>query len=784
MTSKMFGLHRFHERKIALIGLVLWCLFVVTYFFVDSILVKTIFGFPLLLVLPGFLFLQSFQFKKYFDWLFLAASVGASLVILMLFGLVTNAILPKIGITPLIGNTLIWSYSVLLLLLSIWPLYRDRTLTMRAFRLKLLDWGVLGWALVTVVVAIVGALRLNNDLGGNVTLFNLYSMAALMAVLAIANRRIRTGALTGVLYLQSLALLLMTSLRGWDIVGHDIQREFNVFQMTRVPGVWSIDYLQDAYNACMSITILPTMLAELLTIPDVYIYKILFQVIFALVPILSFIVISRFFPQFIALLATFLIVSFPTFFTDMSMLNRQEIAFLMFMLLVSIILDKQMTSKMRSLLIIFFGVGIILSHYSTTYIVIIFLMTAWGGYWFLRIGKMVPGLRVLLAKLGLLGKTYIVAKHPPISFFVLLAIVCLSFAWSSYFTQTSDSSIKRVLARTYDAVLKDSESARSTDTLYSVFSTKKMTPEEVVQSYKDQVVVPARARAPEGTYYTESNIVDFAPVFLPDAVLPPTFIGEKLTSYGINVYNLNHSLKFNTAKLLQLFMLLGLLISLFTIRFYRERLPTEYLFMCGAGILFLAAMVVIPVLSVEYGVLRAFQQSLFLTAPYAVMGTLSVFFLLGDRAAKVLTTAFVVVFFLTSTGAVTQTTGGYKALLHLNDSGPYYDYYYIHDSEVKGLSWLNEQAERSENSNFQSEVQTDRHVSKKVNERSKIGAVNEIFPSLTRRNSFVFLGYANVTKGNATMFHNGTNLNFVYPRDIIDIYKNKVYDSEGVIIYR
>lgn len=784
MTSKLFGLYRFSERNITLISLVSWCLFVATYFFVDSMLVKTVFGFPLLIVLPGFLFLQTFQFKKYFDWLFLAASVGASLVILMLFGLVTNALLPSLGITPLVGDTLVFSYTALLLSLSIWPLYRDRTLSMQSFRLGKLDWLVIVWAFVTVILAVVGALRLNNDLDGGVVLFNLYFLAALMAVLSLFNRRLRSGALAGVVYLQSLALLLMTSLRGWDIVGHDIQREFNVFQMTRVPGVWSIDYLQDAYNACMSITILPTILAEILTIPDVFIYKVLFQLVFALVPMISFIVISRFFPQFIALLATFLIVSFPTFFTDMVMLNRQEIAFLMFMLLVSIILDKQMSARIRSLLIVFFGVGIILSHYSTTYIVIIFLMTAWGGYWFLRIGRRVPGLRVGLAKLGVLGETYTIAKRAPISFFVLFAIMGLSFIWSSYFTQTSDSSIKRVLARTYDAVLKDSESARSTDTLYSIFSSKKLTPEEVVQSYKDRVVLPARASAPEGTYYTERNMTDFVPEILPEIVLPPTSLGFRLESYGINITSLNHSLKFNTAKLLQLFMFLGLLISLFTIRFYRVRLPTEYLFMSGAGILFLAAMVVIPVLSVEYGVLRAFQQSLFLTAPYVVMGILSVFFLFGDRVAKTITTTFVLIFFLTSTGAVTQTTGGYKALLHLNNSGPYYNYYYIHDSEVKGLSWLNEQAEKSENSNFQSEVQTDRHVSNKVNERSKIGAVNEIFPSLTRRNSFVFLGYANVNRGNATLFHEGTNLNFVYPRELIDIYKNKVYDSEGVIIYR
>ena len=37
-----------------------------------------------------------------------------------------------------------------------------------------------------------------------------------------------------ILFLMSVALLFMTSLRGWYVTGHDIQTEYHVFRLTEV----------------------------------------------------------------------------------------------------------------------------------------------------------------------------------------------------------------------------------------------------------------------------------------------------------------------------------------------------------------------------------------------------------------------------------------------------------------------------------------------------------------------------------------------------------------------
>ena len=76
----------------------------------------------------------------------------------------------------------------------------------------------------------------------------------------------------------------MTSLRGRYTTGHDVQHEYYVFELAHANWHWSIADLNDPYNACLSITILPVMLAGLLHVSDVMIYKLLFQLVFALGP--------------------------------------------------------------------------------------------------------------------------------------------------------------------------------------------------------------------------------------------------------------------------------------------------------------------------------------------------------------------------------------------------------------------------------------------------------------------------------------------------------------------
>src|SRR5215471_15031326 len=101
-------------------------------------------------------------------------------------------------------------------------------------------------------------------------------------------------------------------------------QEYQVFQLTLQHLTWNMNYYQDAYNACLSITILPTMLQQLTGITSPYIFKFVFQLLFALIAPTIYITLSRYIPRKMALLSTFVFIAFPAFLTDITMLNRQE----------------------------------------------------------------------------------------------------------------------------------------------------------------------------------------------------------------------------------------------------------------------------------------------------------------------------------------------------------------------------------------------------------------------------------------------------------------------------
>ena len=183
-------------------------------------------------------------------------------------------------------------------------------------------------AALAVVLAVFGTNRLNNGASGHVTLIAL-AIVALVGVFSVRWRRFtRESVISAVIYLVSLALLLTTSLRGWYVTGHDIQQEYLVFQLTEVHGRWSMAYFQDPYNACLSITILPTELGQIINVDNPYVYKLFFQLIFALCPVLAYAIARRHFNRRISTLSVAYFVGFPTFFTDTPFLNRQQIALL------------------------------------------------------------------------------------------------------------------------------------------------------------------------------------------------------------------------------------------------------------------------------------------------------------------------------------------------------------------------------------------------------------------------------------------------------------------------
>jgi uncharacterized membrane protein len=194
--------------------------------------------------------------------------------------------------------------------------------------------------------------------------------------------------------------------------------------------------------------------------------------------------------------------------------------------------------------------------------------------------------------------------------------------------------------------------------------------------------------------------------------------------------------------------------------------------------------VVLPVLSVDYGVERAFQQALIVLSPFVAIGSSMIFKPLPKKWGLRASSITVMLFFLSLTGVFPQVFGGYPAQLHLDNSGQYYDIYYLHVQEITGIDWLQSHIPVNSIGQIQSEVETDRYTFNQLQTFTGLSSVNDIYPTLLRKDAYVFLGYTTVTKDQATFLYAGDLIAYQYPMGLLNSTKNLIYSSNGVRIYR
>lgn len=740
-----------------------------------------------LLLLPGYLTLIALRVKDLHLFAFFALAVATSILELMVGGYAINTVLPWFGVEhPLTRTVIIRAASVGIALLMglIWrrksqfvempyktdALFRTRT--------------ELIFALIPTVfpiLAVCGALSLNAGGTGIFTLLMLIGMIAYVEVLMTRVDRLGENVIPTALFFMSLALLLMTSLRGFYITGHDIQREFGVFELTKNAGHWSIAAYKDAYNACLSITILPTLLSHLLAIPDIYIYKLLMQFVFALVPGVIFLMLRRLASAPVAFLATFSFVAFPTFFGDMPFLIRQEVAFLFLAVMVYTLMNTDFPLRARKAAFVLLGLGLILSHYSTTYIVVALLAFTWVGV------PIVSWLGKHLSRVPFFAQSGFAAIEPNaragkrlISFWMVAVLAYGSFFWSSVLTDTASGSLGRVLIETIDVIKNNMASdGHSSDVGYSLLHSRTVTPEELKTRYEKNFITPTREASPL-EYYDDAVLAAF-PVTLPPATrMPLTPVGKALEVVSVDVTGLHTEIRSWSAKLLQLFILLGIALTFVRRKYLETALPTEFALLGAASLAFIMAQVIVPTLSVEYGLLRAFEQSLIFLGVFVALGLMSVAFRSSDRVRLRVASSLLLLFFASSTGVLTQLTGGYEPQLHLNNAGPYYDQFYVHRGDVQAISWFTAALKAREipYADVQSSPLTAVLLGLDANPR------NDLYPALVRKGSYVVEGYVEVVKGQSVLGYEGTRISYTYPEKFLDATKDLIYTNGDSRIYK
>lgn len=711
-----------------------------------------------LMFLPGAAILRSIRIVPNTMTLSALYCFGLSLFVLMISGLIANQLLHAFGVArplELWGILSVWNIvTAALIVLSAYT--NHQPLRMQPLHIKNFSghaWVVAGLSTLLPFGAALGAFRLNN--GGDALFagLTLVCAAVLIAYVFLYRRHIPNGVLAWFIFIIGLTILLMTSLRGWDIVGHDIAREFRVYTLTSMHGHWNIALDRDPYNACLSITILPDMFATLLNVSGLFVFKVILQIIFAVCPVVIYVLLRQYVPTLGALAGSILFICYPTFVNDSAMLTRQGVAYLFFALAILVLANETQRRRCK-LLFLVCATGAILSHYSTAYMFVALFAAAlackllWHKH---RPPASVHERRTALSPLfaGLL--------------------VLLTFVWYSQITGTSEGLTTTIQKTIVNIPQLFSDDNKSTDTSTVLLMATNRTQADLYDAYLTD------SRPDDAVSAETAN--NYMPELANDD-LPLTWLGHKARSIGIDP-SIITTLRQNFAKLLQLLALAGVLYASY--RLFKGRhdsLNSDFICLSVACIILLAFLVILPFLSVNYGILRAFQQSLiFLLLPITLL-LVHIGQRIPARASIAAVTTGIVTLFLLFTGVFAQMLGGVSPTLSMNNYGLYFGLYYSPEADSQSFKWLKENIAKG------NDVRAANFLKAHMHDPNYPFSKSGILPSQTTATSYTYLDNAQVKVQKFYTYYQSSPLITTFPLDYYQNEKNQIYSTTTTRVYR
>jgi uncharacterized membrane protein len=350
---------------------------------------------PLLLIVPGVILLRALRMDGAAIVINPVYVPAASVLVLMVSGLGVDLVGPHVGIpAPLRAAPLLIALEVVCVALLVCSLNTPPRAE--------IPWGLLSrpvrlaWPLLVPLLSAAGALRLNSGHTAHVAEFAVVVVVTVLVAGFLFAPWCDDSLLLVIVFATALAMMWSFSLRGDLVYGFDISSEYHSLNQTVTTGVWHVSHPNDAYGAMLSVTVLPADLHALSGIPALFIFKAVYPVIGALFPVAVFSLARRVLAGRWAFMAAVLVVIQQAFFQELPALARQEIALVLFCALVCVVLDTGQSTRTRCIFTCMLSLGMVVAHYSTTYLAIPLLGVAavlqWGTSWFRPVPRLTGAL--------------------------------------------------------------------------------------------------------------------------------------------------------------------------------------------------------------------------------------------------------------------------------------------------------------------------------------------------------------------------------------------------------
>lgn len=350
---------------------------------------RSVVGFVYLLFVPGIVALRLLKIKGLATSEKVLLSVGLSVAILMLVGLALNSLAPIVGFAfPLSVNRILLSISLIVLPLSFFSVGADELSARAVF--SRVERGSLFCIAVSVFLIAIGiyGIMVLEVTGSSLLLLLLILSVAVVVFFASFSQKLVPPKFYPLILLVACAALLFfvgndTALLTNYLTGRGDQWiEFYAFRLTDIPSIWlstaassaSTPSLFPTYSM-LSVTILPTIFERITGLDSSWIFKLLYPCIVCFMAVGAYALYRTQTENRVAFIATF-------FFITVSVgkgwgSDKQLVAQLFLVTLLFVIFKPGLPRLKRDVLFIILGLGLLLSHYSLSYLFMITLLFAW-----------------------------------------------------------------------------------------------------------------------------------------------------------------------------------------------------------------------------------------------------------------------------------------------------------------------------------------------------------------------------------------------------------------------
>lgn len=349
-------------------------------------------------------------------------SLGLSISCLMAIGLMANNIMIFIGIPrPLDRFPLLVVINIISLLLTLVtsPNFFFKFDLNRIY-LNLADEIPVLFFFIFPIFAIIGTFCLNIYADNKLILILIILIATYILYLIYYKTNVSESQYLISILSISISLLLLLGLRSNHIIGADSHLEYFYFISTLSNGYWKIMEPHSLMDACISISVLPTIFCNITSIEKELLFKIFYCLIFAFYPVLIFKISKISLSNPYAFLASIYSMSQAIFLLTASN-ARTSLALFFVALSFMVYFDNFLRDINKKILIIIFISSCILTHYSTSYI-----------FLFLTIVFNVTNIFLRFFKIK-------IHQFAPIGLYTSLLFFAAIFAWYSQITDSAFS---------------------------------------------------------------------------------------------------------------------------------------------------------------------------------------------------------------------------------------------------------------------------------------------------------------------------------------------------------